>query len=166
MMIPMFEGVRRATVLQALYMMKVIERHGTDEALELLDQAAERQGAMVAREMRRTLPPGLSPLEAGAEAYRRFMEDAGAEITEHRRDESSVTFAVRRCPFYEAFLDVGVDCGMFLNGLCGNLTLPSLQHTLRHLDPRLRLEAVVTRESAEELCLERVVLDESAQGTV
>jgi predicted ArsR family transcriptional regulator len=162
----MFEGVRRATVLQALYLMKVIERHGSDEALELLDQAAERQGALVAREIRRTLPEGMSPLDMGAEAYRRFMEDAGAEITEHRRDENSVTFAVRRCPYYEAFLDVGVDCGMFLNGLCGNLTLPSLQHTLRHLDPRLRVESVVTRESAEELCLERVVLGEAAQGTV
>jgi predicted ArsR family transcriptional regulator len=150
---PMFEGVRRATVLQALYLMKVIERHGSDEALELLDQAAERQGALVAREIRRTLPEGMSPLDMGAEAYRRFMEDAGAEITEHRRDENSVTFAVRRCP-------------MFLNGLCGNLTLPSLQHTLRHLDPRLRVESVVTRESAEELCLERVVLGEAAQGTV
>ena len=162
----MFEGVRRATVLQALYMMKVIEMHGTDEALELLDLAAERQGAMAAREMRRTLPPDLSPLEAGAKAYRRFMEDAGAEITEHRRNESSVTFAVRRCPFYEALLDVGVDCGMFLNGLCSNLILPSLQHTLRHLDPRLRVEAVVTRESAEEICLERVVFEEAVQGTV
>jgi predicted ArsR family transcriptional regulator len=165
-MINMFEGVRRATVLQALYMMEVIERHGTDEALELLERAAERQGAMAAREIRRTLPPGLSPLEAGAEAYRRLMEDAGAEITEHRRDDVSVTFAVRRCPFYEAFLDVGVDCGMFLGGLCGNLTLPSMQHTLRHLDPRLRLEAAVTRESAEDICLERVVLDEPCQGTV
>jgi len=166
MMILMSEGVRRATVLQALYMMQVIERHGTDEALMLLEQAAERQGAILAREMRRTLPDGLSPLEGGAEAYRRLMKDAGAEITEHKRDENSVTFAVSTCPFYEAFLDVGVDCGIFLNGLCRNLTLPSVQHTLSRLDPRLRVEAVITRESAEEICLERVVLDEAGQGTV
>jgi len=166
MIIPMFEGVRRATVLQALYMMKVIERHGTDEALELLEQAAERQGVILAREMRRTLPEGLSPLEVGAEAYRRFMEDAGAEITEYRREQGIVTFAVRRCPFYEAFLDVGVDCGMFLNGLCGNLTLPSVQHTLSQLDPRLRLVTIVTRESVEDICLEGVALDETAHGTV
>ena len=143
----------------ALYMMEVIERHGTDEALDLLERASARQGEILAREMRRTLPEGLGPLDAGAEAYRRFMEDTGAEITEHRRESNSVTFALRRCPFYEAFLDVGIDCGMFLNGLCSNLTLPSVQHTLRHLDPKLRVETVVTRESAEEICLERVVLD-------
>ena len=156
----MFEGVRRAYVLQIAYIMEVIEELGTDEALRMLDDAARRQGSIVAREMRRALPEGMGALDVGAEVYRRFMADAGAEITEHRRDETSVTFLVRRCPFYEAFLDVGVDCGMFLNGLCGNLTLPSIQHTLSHFDERLRVETVVTRETAEELCLERVYLAE------
>jgi len=154
------DGVRRAYALQALYMMQVIERLGSDEALRMLEDAAERQGAIVAREMRRAMPRGLLPLDEGAWAYRRFMEDAGAEVAEHRRDEASVTFAVRRCPFYEALLDVGVDCGLFLNGLCRNLTLPSIGSTLRHLDPRLRVEPLLTRESAEDLCLERVTLGE------
>jgi hypothetical protein len=156
----MFDGVRRAYVLQIAYIMEVVEELGTDEALRMLDEAARRQGSIVAREMRRTLPAGMGALDVGAEVYRRFMADAGAEITEHSRDEASVTFLVKRCPFYEAFLDVGVDCGMFLNGLCGNLTLPSIQHTLSHFDERLRVETVVTRESAEELCLERVYLYE------
>ena len=154
----MFTGVKRAYVLQIAYIMEAVERLGTDEALGMLDKAAERQGSIVAREMRRTLPAGLTPLEVGAEVYRRFMSDAGADITEHRRDETNVTFLVRRCPFYEAFLDVGVDCGMFLNGLCANMTLPSIQYTLNHFDPRLKVEPVVTRESDEELCLERVYL--------
>jgi predicted ArsR family transcriptional regulator len=152
------EGVRRAYALQALYMMAVIERLGTDEALKMLEEAAERQGAIVAREMRRAMPRGLSPLDAGAWAYRRFMGDAGAEVSEHARDAASVTFAVRRCPFYEALLDVGVDCGLFLHGLCRNLTLPSIGSTLRHLDPRLRVEPLLTREAAEDPCLERVTL--------
>ncbi len=156
----MFEGVRRAYVLQIAYIMEVVEELGTDEALKMLDEAAERQGAIVAREMRRALPQGMGALDVGAEVYRRFMADAGAEITEHKRDETSVTFLVKRCPFYEALLDVGVDCGMFLNGLCGNLILPSVQHTLSHFDERLRVETVVTRETAEELCLERVYLAE------
>jgi len=156
----MFEGVRRAYVLQIAYLMEVVEELGTDEALRMLDDAARRQGSIVAREMRTTLPEGMGALDVGAEVYRRFMADAGVDITEHRRDETSVTFLVRRCPFYEAFLDVGVDCGMFLNELCGNLTLPSIQHTLSHFDGRLRVEPVVTRESAEELCLERVYLSE------
>ncbi len=156
----MFDGVRRAYVLQIAYIMEIVEKQGTDEALRLLDDAAKRQGAIIAREMTRTLPDGLGALDTGAEVYRRFMADAGAEITVHKRDEESVTFLIKRCPFYEAFLDVGVDCGMFLNGLCGNLTLPSIQYTLSHLDERLRVEPVVTRESAEELCLERVYLAE------
>jgi len=155
----MFEGVRRGYVLLVLYVMEVIERLGTDPAIELLMEAARRQGEIVAGELRRDLPPGMEPLEVGAEVYRRFMEEAGAEVSAQRRDESSVTFIVRRCPFYEALLDVGVDCGAFLNGLCGNLTLPSIQATLDQFDPRLRAGPVMVRESAEDVCLERVYLE-------
>jgi hypothetical protein len=110
--------------------------------------------------MRRKLPKDLTTLEIGAEVYRRFIEDAGTEIRVHKQDEKSVTFLINRCPFFEAFLDVGVDCGIFLNGLCTHLTLPSIQVTLNEFDPRLRVEAVLTRESAEEYCLERVFLAE------
>ena len=155
----MFDGVRRSYVLLVLYVMKVIERLGTDPAIELLMEAAERQGAIIAREMRRAIPPEAPLLDVGAEVYRRFMTDAGAEISVHRRDESGVTFLIQRCPFYEAFLDVGVDCGVFLEGLCSNLTLPAIQATLSHFDPRLRVEPVLTRDSAEGLCMERVYLE-------
>jgi hypothetical protein len=154
----MFEGVKRAYVLQIAYIMKVIERHGSDEALELLEEAAERQGIITAREMRRTLPKDMTTLDLGAEVYRRFMSDAGAEVTEYKRDEKSVTYLIRRCPFYEAFLDVGVDCGMFLNGLCSNLTLPSIQNTLTQFATELRVEPVISRESTEDICLEKVYL--------
>ncbi|HHL41539.1 MAG TPA: hypothetical protein ENJ36_02630 [Candidatus Bathyarchaeota archaeon] len=156
----MFDGVRRAYDLNILYVMKVIEILGTDKALEILEEASKRQGVLIAREMRRKLPKGLTTLEIGAEVYKRFMEDAGTEIRVHKQDEKSVTFLLNRCPFFEAFLDVGVDCGMFLNGLCTHLTLPSIQATLNEFDPRLRVEAVLTRESAEEYCLERVYLAE------
>ena len=150
------EGVRRGYTLLVLYVMKTIERIGTEPALSILEEAAEEQGALIAKEMRRTLPEGLSPLEVGAEVYRRFMADAGAEVSVHEREDKSITFLVRGCPFFEAFLDVGVDCGYFLNGLCTNLTLPSIQATLRQFDGRLRVESVITRESAEDICLERV----------
>ena len=156
----MFDGVRRAYDLQILYVMKVIEQLGTDKALELHEEACKRQGVIIAREMRRKLPKDLTSLEVGAEVYRLFMEDAGAEIKIHKQDETSVTFLIDRCPFFEAFLDVGVDCGMFLNGLCTHLTLPSIQATLTEFDEKLRVEPVVTRESAEEFCLERVFLAE------
>jgi len=156
----MFEGVKRAYVLQVLYIMRFIERYGTDEALEILEEAAERQGAMVAREMKRVLPGDMETLDLGAEVYRRFMADAGSEIKEHKRDDKSITFVVKKCPFYEAFLDVGVDCGMFLNGLCSNLTLPSIQHSLKEFDQRLGVENILTRESAEGICLERVYVEE------
>ncbi|MCW4050937.1 MAG: hypothetical protein NWE89_14505 [Candidatus Bathyarchaeota archaeon] len=156
----MFTGVKRAYVLQVAYVMKTIERLGTDGAIEILEEAAQMQGRIIARELKRSLPEDMNPLDIGAEVYKRFMTDAGAEITEHQRDDNSVTFLIKRCPFYEAFLDVGVDCGMFLNGLCGNLTLPSIQATLNHFDERLRVEPYVSRESAEEICLERVYLAE------
>jgi hypothetical protein len=152
----MFNGVRRAYDLQILYMMNVIEEFGTDKAIELLEEASKRQGVIIAREIRRSLPDNISILEIGAEVYRRFMEDAGSEIIIYKQDKHSVTFCINRCPFFEAFLDVGVDCGIFLNGLCTHLTLPSIQYILNEFDEKLRVEPVLTRESAEEFCLERV----------
>jgi hypothetical protein len=153
-------GVRRGYTLLTLYIIEVIKELGTQPSLDKLMEAAEKQGVIVAKEMKRDMPKDLSTLDTGAEVYRRFMADAGAEVSVHKRDERSVTFVVRRCPFHEAFLDVGVDCGIFLKGLCSNLTLPAIQATLNEFDNRLRVENVIARQSAEEVCLERVYIAE------
>jgi hypothetical protein len=156
----MFVGVKRAYALLVLYIMQLIERYGTDEALKILEEASKKQGSIIAREIMSEISDKTDPLELGTEVYRKFMSEAGAQITEHKKDKKSVTFVVKKCPFYEVFLDVGIDCGMFLNGLCSNLTLPSIQYTINEFDPRLRIENVLTRESAEEICLERIYLDD------
>ena len=157
----MFEGVRRSYALLALMLMEVIEERGTDGSLEMLQRAVEKQADIIARELRPRIPAGLGPLETGIEVYRRFMEDAVAAVAVHERGEGSATFRVGRCPFFEAFLDVGVDCGYFLGGLCNHITLPAIQATLARFDPRLKLETKLVRQSAEEFCLERVYVDES-----
>ncbi len=154
----MSAGVRRGYALLVLYIIEVIKQLGTQPSLDLLMDAAKNQGRIVAKDMRETLPDGLTPIETGVEVYRRFMEDAGAEVAIHSRDGDRVTFIVHRCPFHGAFLDVGVDCGIFLKGLCGNLTLPAIQATMEEFEQRLRVENVLARESAEEFCLERVYL--------
>jgi predicted ArsR family transcriptional regulator len=151
-------GVRRGYTLLILYIIEVIKELGTQPSLDKLMEAAAKQGSIIAMEMKKQIPSGLTSLETGAEVYTRFMRDAGAEVAVHNRDEGCVTFVVRRCPFHEAFLDVGVDCGIFLKGLCSNLTLPAIQATLSKFDHRLRVENVVARQSAEEVCLERVTL--------
>lgn len=156
-----FEGVRRAYLLLLLSVMEAMEALGTDRALEMLQRAAEKQADIVAGELRRGLPDDLGPLDLGLEAHRRFMGDAGAAVEVHRRGDASVVVRVGRCPFYEALLDVGVDCGHLLNGLCRNLILPALQAVLRRLDPRLGLEAEMMRRSAEEFCLERIHVTEA-----
>jgi len=152
------EGVRRGYVLLTLYIIEVIKGLGTQPSLDKLMEAAEKQGVLIAKKMRKQIPGGLTTLETGAEVYLRFMKDAGAEVSVHKRDEVSITFVVRRCPFHEAFLEVGVDCGIFLKGLCGNITLPAIQATLNQFDPKLRVENVVARQSVEEVCLERINL--------
>ena len=153
-------GVRRGYTLLTLYIIEVIKDLGTQPSLDKLMEAAAKQGIIIAAEMKKQLPSGLTTLETGAEVYRRFMADAGAEVTIHKRDPESVTFVVNMCPFHEAFLEVGVDCGIFLKGLCSSLTLPAIQATLNQFDTRLRVENVVARASAEEMCLERVYLAE------
>lgn len=154
-------GVRRAYTLLFLMLMEAIEEHGTDHALEMLKRAVKKQADIIAREMRPSMPTGLSPLDLGLEAYMRFMRDIGAEVDVHSRDESSVTVVVRQCPFFEAFLDIEVDCSQFLGSLCTNMTMPAVQATLARFDQRLRLEPKMVRQSKEDICLERIYLEET-----
>ncbi|MCX6643466.1 MAG: hypothetical protein NTV15_08775, partial [Candidatus Bathyarchaeota archaeon] len=74
----MFDGTRRAYTLLIFYMIQTINRIGTDPSIEILQEAAERQGVVISREMRKIIPKDLPPLELGAMIYRKFMEDAGA----------------------------------------------------------------------------------------
>jgi hypothetical protein len=154
----MFDGVRRSYTLLFLFLNEIIEELGTDRGLEMLTTAIEKQADVIHRELLRKLPENLVPLEVGDAVYKTFMEEAGAEVIIHERDDSSITYRVARCPFYEAFLDVGIDCGYFLGGLCGNLTLPAIQAILNRFDGRLKVESRLVRESAEEFCLERITL--------
>lgn len=137
-------------------LMEIIEELGSDRGLEMLQSAVKKQADIIARELRRKLPEGLSRLDLGAEIYRHFMSDAGAEVLVHEKGKSSVTFRVSRCPFYEALLDVGVDCGYLQSGLCVNLIHPAFQAILTRFDPGLRLESKLVRQGAEEFCLERI----------
>jgi len=98
----MFDGIRRSYALLTLFLMEAIEELGSDRALEMLQSAVEKQAGIIERELRRKIPEDLPPLEKGLEVYRAFMEDAGAEVTVHEKSENSVTFLIRRCPFYEA----------------------------------------------------------------
>lgn len=154
----MFDGVRRGYLLLAFYMMEVINELGTEPSLAMLERAADKQAEVIAGELRKTIPKDLTPLKIGEYIYMDFMKKTGAEVAVHSKDEKSVTFRIFRCPFYECFLDAGINCGQFLNGICSNMTLPSIQATINRFDPRLKLETLVVRESAEEICLERIVL--------
>ncbi len=156
----MFEGVRRSYILLTLFLMEAIEELGTDRALEMLQASVEKQAVIIERRLSREIPEDLGPLKKGVEVYRAFMEGAGAVVEIHECGEDSMTFRVGCCPFYEAFLDVGVDCGYFLGGLCTHITLPAVQTTLARFDSRLKLETKLVRQSAEEFCLERVYVDE------
>jgi hypothetical protein len=156
----MFDGVKRAYMLQVLYIMKVIEQFGTDIAINFLQQAAEKHGLIVTREFKENIPQNIGILDTGAEIYRKFMAEAGSEISEYKRDEKSFTFLIERCPFYEAFMSVGIDCNQFLNGLCQNLTIPTLQAILKQFNKKLKIESILTKNSVEEICLERVFIKE------
>jgi predicted ArsR family transcriptional regulator len=156
----MYTGIRRSYTLLVQLLMEIIEELGTDRGIEMLQTAVERQADIIEKELKDEIPEELPPIKKGIKIYRDFMESAGAEVTLREEDDVQATFWVKRCPFYEALLDVGIDCGYFLGGLCTHLTLPAIQATMERFDPRLKLETKIVRESAEELCLERIYLEQ------
>jgi hypothetical protein len=154
----MFNGVKRSYTLLILFLIEVIEELGTDRSLEMLQKAIEKQAEVIYRNLLRDLPKNLTPLEIGETVYRIFMDEAGAKIFDHERTDSSITYRVSQCPFFDAFIDVGIDCGYFLGGLCSNFTLPAIQSILRRFDERLTVESRLIRDTAEEFCLEKIIL--------
>ena len=151
-----FDGLRRAYALSFLLVMKAVDEMGSDRGLQILMQAVEKQAEVIEKEIRRKISEGSGPLDSGIEAYKTFMGDAGAHVKIHDREGDSATFMIGRCPFYEALLDVHVDCGHLQSGLCVNLAIPAVQAILRKTDPSLRVEAKLIKRSAEEVCLERI----------
>ena len=154
-----FSGVRRIYALCFFFLMEVIEQLGTDRALELLSKAAEHQAEAIERELAGQIRTA-EPLEKGLEVYRRFMEDLAAQLTVQARNTDSISVKVDRCPIYEAFLDIGLDCGFWMQGLCTNIVLPSIEAALKRFDQKLRLILEKHRTSAEDPCLIKISLDE------
>jgi hypothetical protein len=138
--------------------MELIEELGSDQTLNILQKAADKQAEVFARNLDPVNLQDLDPLASGEKIYRRFMSDTGAEIDFFNRNGDSVTFRVNKCPFYLALLDVGIDCGYFLEGLCRNLTIPLIQKIMNKFDTRLNLEVKVIRQSIEDFCLEKISL--------
>ncbi|MBN1683363.1 L-2-amino-thiazoline-4-carboxylic acid hydrolase [Candidatus Bathyarchaeota archaeon] len=139
--------------LLSLYLIEVIKKLGTREALQMLESASTEQGVLIAKRYEKNLPKTLHPIEKGAEIFKAFMTETGADIKIHKKTEDSYTFLINKCPFNELYLEIGIDCGYFLNGLCSNLVLPSIRATLMQIDKNLEIEPVITRESAEDFCL-------------
>ena len=69
----MFDGVRRGYLLLTFYMMEVINELGTEPSLGMLERAADNQAEVIAGEIRKTMPDGLSPLEVGEYIYLDFI---------------------------------------------------------------------------------------------
>jgi hypothetical protein len=154
----MINGVIRSYTLLILFLIEVIKELGTDRSLEMLHIAIEKHADVIYRNLLKDLPKDSTPLEIGEVVYRTFMVEAGAKIFDHEKTDSSITYRVSRCPFFDAFIDVGIDCGYFLGGLCSNLTLPAIQSILCKFDERLTVESRLIRDTAEEFCLEQITL--------
>lgn len=153
-----FSGIRRVYALCFFFLMEVIEQLGTDRALDLLLKAAECQAEVIEKELIGQIR-AAEPLERGLEVYSRFMEDLDAKVSVKARSVDNISVGVDRCPIYEAFLDIGLDCGFWMQGLCTNIVLPSIQAILKRFDPKLRLSLEKHRTSAEDPCQIKISLN-------
>ncbi len=151
-------GVRRSLSLLFLYIMNVIEEIGTDSSIKLLIKAAEEHGNIFAGEFKKEYSSDLPSLEIAEKVYCKYMEDVGADVHSYEKNSDSASFIIYDCPFFDAFLDVGIKCGIFLEGLCSNLTLPTVQTSLSNFGINVRVEATRCKNSSEDFCIEKVSL--------
>lgn len=152
------DAVRRVYTLCFLFLMEVIEKIGTDRALDLLYKAVDRQAEITEKELSSYIKREAGPLERGLEVYSHFMGDLGAKVTTKPQGNSGFSINVARCPIYEAYLSIGLECDVWMRGLCTNMVLPSLQKMMHRFQSDSELSLVKYRLSADEPCLLRLEL--------
>lgn len=141
--------------------MQVIEKIGTDRALDLLYKAVDSQADIIQKEFSQTVLAKPSPLEKGLEVYTRFMRELGAHVLAVPIGDSEFSLKVERCPIYEAYLSIGLECDVWMHGLCTNIVLPSILKIIERFEPDVRLDLVRYRASLDEPCLLRLGLQKS-----
>jgi len=156
-----FSGVIRSYILTFLLVMKITEELGSAKALQILQEAVEKQAEIVSEQIKKRVQKNLNLLDSGIESYKVFMSDAGARIQVVEKKDDYAIFAVSRCPFYEALLSVNVDCGHLQGEVCSNLAVPSIEAILKRIDPRFKIEFKSVRRSSEDICLEKISLSET-----
>ncbi len=142
--------------------MKIIDEFGSDIGLRIFNEVIQKQAKIVGDEIKKSMPKNLSLLDSGVKAYFDFMENAGADVQIYDKKDESATFIIKKCPFYDALLNIDVNCGYLQSEICSNLTIPAIESILKTIDRRFKVETKLIRKSFEDICLEKIYLENNS----
>jgi hypothetical protein len=153
-----FNGAKNAFTYMFAYLNTVGQDIGMERALALDTKMCEAMGVAQGMEIKKQGGTEQVGLQAVTSLTERFLEDGlGISSKLLEEDARKRVFKVGRCPLYEAAEALGMDSAS-IEGLCRAGAIRYMDTLVKQLNPALSYQLREFRSSAEECCIEGILL--------
>jgi hypothetical protein len=153
-----FEGAKNGLIFLFAYLNTVGQDVGMERAIALNTKMCETLGTAQGKAIRAQV--GIEEFDAAVAASlaRRSIEEALGISSEATQENAQETlYKVGRCPVYEAARALGME-GAAIEASCRAGAIRYMDMMVKQFDPRLSGQLREFRSSAEDSCVEAIIL--------
>ena len=153
-----FNGAKNAFTFFYAYLNAVGQDIGMERAIALDAKMCEMMGTAQGQAMK--AQAGLDEIDfamAASLSVRSIDEALGISSEVMEESAQRIAFKVGRCPVYEAAQALGMD-GASIEAMCRASSLRYMDTMIKQLNPHLSYRLSEFRSSADDYCVEEVVL--------
>jgi len=150
-----FNATKSVASELAAYVMAVAQKHGQQEAFELLSSAFDQFGRRVGSMIKEQLGGKELNIQNISGIVVSILVEQGFEPETIEKTEDSVTFRIPRCPLYEGCEEAGAPAGE----ICKYMAEPLMNGILKAIKPKAQHKVIKYRTSAEDHCIEQVIIE-------
>ena len=150
------DAARDMNTLTCAYFNAVSQEIGEERALQLIAEVYDRMGLMQGQLVKQQA--NIHSVNDAQAAYRHLIpvfEGYGLNWELVEDTPQSIVYRTMRCPFYEAAQKVGIDA----EAMCHAGPKSFMNAFLQQLNPHVHFEIRHFRSSADDACVEAVVLE-------
>jgi hypothetical protein len=133
------------------------QQFGAEEALGLQAQANEMTGAVQGKTIREQAGVGDVDAQTASALLEHVLTTIGMSAETIEASPEKVVTRASRCPIYEAGLALGMEPAE-IEAQCRTGAIVFMNAAAKQLNPGLRYELASFRSSAEEGCVEQIVM--------
>lgn len=153
-----FNGAKNAYTFFYAYQNTVGQDVGMERAIAWDTQMCEMMGSAVGKAVKEQA--GVDEIDAAAAASlaaRSIEEGLGISSEVIQEGAKKTTSKIGRCPLYEAAQELGIDSAT-MEAMCRATAIRYMDTMVKQFNPHLSYQLSEFRSSAEDSCIEEVVL--------